>query len=530
MRMDSPHRLKLAAAVAATLGLAATDMAVAQDAAADAQPAAKAAAPATADAKPAAKAPTFEVEKAPEGSEAAKVLDAVAGALEGMFSDPDAPDLLMSGPMRAEEDGSDVKVTMPDVKLQFDKDEVLEVGTVVLTVTPTDDGMYDFSASLPTTLVGMDGGEKLMETTISSYTATGTWWPELMSVTDMDIRFEGVTIHGREKAADDMKEVGTIDTVLFSQDMEEDGNGLWEGPFEYSVSGIRFAPPDEEEEVDIGKVGMTGKVGKIDAKVWAKMQQILGFDPSKPYAEPSEAEIKEFVAFAKDANWGTAEYTFAIEDLNVRGQDGSSEGALKEGHFGMSWDASEKLGSLGVTFGFSGVEAPSEDMGLPQQLLPRDSKLDIALTNAPVREMLGAMLPAMSGMYVDAEMDESKIDENAIMAAIMQAQPKIMLNTLEARAEMISAHVDGAANVNPQSPIPVVGAFTGRVEGLDATLQYLANTQDLPKNEAQQATAGLMFLKGMGKPEGDAYIYDIKLTENGEITVNGQPMNALMQQ
>jgi hypothetical protein len=83
------------------------------------------------------------------------------------------------------------------------------------------------------------------------------------------------------------------------------------------------------------------------------------------------------------------------------------------------------------------------------------------------------------------------------------------------------ARITGHGRLTSSGPGQAQGTATVRATGLDAAIKELAADP-----QAHQVLAGLLFLKGLGKVEGDATVWDL-VFDGQKLLVNGTDISAL---
>ena len=107
------------------------------------------------------------------------------------------------------------------------------------------------------------------------------------------------------------------------------------------------------------------------------------------------------------------------------------------------------------------------------------------------------------------------------------------LNEFSIDAPGTGMKASGRLNVDPESMTMGTGKIKATLRGIDALLAY-ANAEARTDDEMKDMAAFMIFLKGLGKPEGSgadmAYVYDIDIPKAGPPTVNGTPLDGMMGQ
>ncbi len=181
---------------------------------------------------------------------------------------------------------------------------------------------------------------------------------------------------------------------------------------------------------------------------------------------------------------------------------------------------------MGVGAKYDGKSLKGEDM-LAAMIAPHDWDVNIELSKLPIKETSQAIVELIyTGIGIQ---DEPVIPFPPIMMAMGQAGSEVLIDSLSLVGPLAAVDGDAKATVDPASAMGAVGDATLKLIGL-AKLD--AAVGDLPAEMRQDIAGGLVFLKGLGAPEpdGDAinYVYKFSLPADGNITLNDQPIGALL--
>ncbi len=186
---------------------------------------------------------------------------------------------------------------------------------------------------------------------------------------------------------------------------------------------------------------------------------------------------------------------------------------------------------MGLDFLGVGAKYESQDLHREDQIVaslaPRDWTVNIQLSKLPIKETGNAIMEILfAGVGIQ---DEPMIPFPQIMAAMGRAGSEVLIDSLSLVGPLVSLDGNAKATVDPASALGAVGGATLKLIGL-ARLE--AAMADFPKDMQQEIAGGLVFLKGLGAPEPDGddidYVYVFDVPADGNVTLNGQPMGALL--
>jgi hypothetical protein len=93
-----------------------------------------------------------------------------------------------------------------------------------------------------------------------------------------------------------------------------------------------------------------------------------------------------------------------------------------------------------------------------------------------------------------------------------------------AKSDVYDVSLTGTMQVDPKNSDHPEADVTIKAKDVDKTVQFLQkNANTVP--QFGQASFMLLMMKGFGKPDADgSMVWNVKLTPDGTVTINGQPM------
>lgn len=162
--------------------------------------------------------------------------------------------------------------------------------------------------------------------------------------------------------------------------------------------------------------------------------------------------------------------------------------------------------------GFNSPEVPA---GVYRDYLPRKLVLKPRISGVPRDDLFKLILRAIDSSAADMP----DLQEQAI--ALLGAGP-LEIAIDEIALDLGRASLSGNGSLDIASPTDITGDAEITVAGLDALIKT-ANT----KPELKQAAPVLIFLKGIGKQDGDKTVWAIKYEDN-KVTVNDTDLSDLI--
>ena len=444
-------------------------------------------------------------------STAGRIVHAIADKLEQWVgSGSENIRLTLNAPMWAEEQADTVTVHLPGARLAgpAPSGPYWELGDLAIAVTPRSETAYDFETALPASIDRRGGRFTIGESALS-----GTWRADLetttrLKLTAADVRvFEGAESEPRLSLG-----ALTVEDEIFQGE-----DGLWGGRVSLGLSGLAVAG------LSLGRLDVTSTFEDFEHDAILAMRR----DFAWLTREVSEAEA---LALFLSSGWGRSEGTMTLHDFSVAGDDwGPGGGVFGLGRLDVraEFDGREDLADLAARITVREPQLSGVNTGLPPGFMPHTVTLDFALDRLPLRR-IAETLTALD--------EQGRLDDRdpGAMADIPLAHMDAADTALELRDIRIEApaydfRAEGRFNVEPAGLVGLVGHVDARIRGLGA-LMDLATER---RNEGM--IAAVLVLQGLGRPvfeEGSAepvYTYELDLSRSGTVTVNGLPLDVLLE-
>lgn len=380
--------------------------------------------------------------------------------------------------------------------------------------------------------------EKEAETGTLSWTlkkGEGLWSPVLEELKGLDMAMSDVKIVVDEGGESSKQMVALLGDVAMKGMTEEVSATDWNQSSSASFGPIDVKDPEGDGALAIGSIEITSLVTGLNPGSYQKhvalMDQLGEAHEMNDQAKIDEIknEIQGLALVAQGGQVGVV-----IKDVDFMEHKGDQVHFVMEETslvFRGSAPADAETGSMGLTLmgvgaKYEGADLQGEDK-LAAMVAPNDWDVNIELSKLPIKETSQAIVELIfAGIGIQ---DEPMIPFPQIMAAMGQAGSEVLVDSLSLVGPLASLDGEAKATVDPASAMGAVGDATLKLIGL-AKLE--AAISDLPAEMQQDIAGGLVFLKGLGAPEPDGddinYVYEFSLPADGNITLNGQPMGALL--
>ncbi|WP_413877172.1 hypothetical protein [Albidovulum sp.] len=241
-------------------------------------------------------------------------------------------------------------------------------------------------------------------------------------------------------------------------------------------------------------------------------------------AHPSEAAVNADPEGLKVAIrgalplWSALSGTGEAKAISVATPFGS--GSAESMTFGIDMSGIVADGRFRESLAVKGLKLPTEIMpAWVPPLLPSEASIDVAVS--------GFDLAAPAALFIDALAPGFQPDEafDARMLAALLPEGKVTVTLAPQGVVTPSYTLDYEGGIDAGPGRMPEGRMTVAATGIDAALDALSSA---PEDVRSGAVPGVMMLRGLAKPAGvGRFVWDIEMTPDGKVTVNGMDMSAL---
>ncbi len=380
--------------------------------------------------------------------------------------------------------------------------------------------------------------EKETETGTLSWTvkkAEGLWSPVLEELKGLDMAMSDVTITVDEGGEDAKQLVAKLGDVAMKGVTEVVSDTDWNQDSKMSIGPIDVKDPEGDGALTIGAIEVTSLVTGLNPAAYQKQFALMD-ELEAAQEKNDQAKIQglkeQMQNVALVAQGGQAGVVLKdVDFVETRGDQVHFVMEESSIVFRGSAPSDAETGSMGLTFLGAGAKYEGKDLQgedkFAAMVAPTDWDVNIELSKLPIKETSAAIVELIfTGIGIQ---DEPMIPFPQIMMAMGKAGSEVLIDSLSLVGPLASLDGDGKATVDPASAMGAVGDATLKLIGL-AKLE--AAIGDLPSDMQQDIAGGLVFLKGLGTPEPDGddinYVYEFSLPADGNVTLNGQPIGALL--
>ena len=457
---------------------------------------------------------------------------------------PNAPKLETEGDITVQKAESYYAVTLPHERLAYPDGSKLDFGMLSINASPGDTpGQWKIALAIPTPIVLFDAQRQpSIKINIGAQKAAGVWDESLENFAKLDAAYKDVTITSATNAF-----MINLPDSQIRYDFTKQSDGRWSGPATVVLNNIDGVFSANNAHLKIAQASMDCGISRYNVDtVKAYRAKITTLAQGAPNAPPGQLASDQRASLSKmlidliiNASDGM-KVNYAVNGLEMSMTNPATKAPettrLAKASVSVNADGllSDKSNiAAGLSFdGFNMDPQPSGYDGI----LPSTLNIVLNFHNIPTRQ-----LAKMASNTIDGAIQQPDTAGMAGLSLMMKA-PGLLSQagtTLDVPQNYIGNNeyrfdVSGGARADVNAVNDFTGEFKGAFKGLDkliASTQALAAGGSPAAPNAQSVISTLMMLKLMGKPQMGAngqnnYSYDLVITPQGQILMNGKPLGA----
>lgn len=452
--------------------------------------------------------------------------------------------------VETKEDGT-VIGTLPRLTVSGDDGNSAVLDPITVRFTNGGDGRVNFEAVLPSSMaVKKKDGTVDGEVKIGGQNLKGVWVEKLQTFDEVDMRLTNVTITSPSQSGS-----GKVDSISIVGKLEDKGSGLYDGKYDFKMTGFSADDPAEKTVMKMGSIGATATIKGARMEAWAAAAKEAGYTLANPElfkvwtGGPIDPKMVAFMKRMPEF-MGTIEYAYNIDGIDMV-QDGKPAFALKTTTlgFGAGPDGQGNT-KLKMTFGMGGMSGSTDEPLLPPEADVQLASVEVEASGVPGQALwdvyidslprLQAAAAKAAGETATGSTDATTAGSAAVeevtaemsgkaMEVLMASKLAIALNKLDLSTPTAKMTGKGAATYLPTEGMMPEGQISLRFSGIDA-LAAAMQKRGPEDDMAQQIMGVVSGVRAMGKPDpaspkdDRAYIIDIQFTKDGKVLANGQNM------
>lgn len=234
---------------------------------------------------------------------------------------------------------------------------------------------------------------------------------------------------------------------------------------------------------------------------------------TKDSLNPDQRTLARTAVFALRDLFGNAEASQTMEGIHFTA-DGHSGSADRFG-LGTTMGVADGKLELGTSITLEGFDSPDIPKGVFRDYLPRKIALKPRISGIPSDDLIKLMLRA-----IDSDASDMAELQASAMALLGAGPLEIAIDDLG--IDLGRATLEGNGSIDVASPTDITGDAEISVTGLDALIKR-ANTTP----EIKRIAPVLIFLKGIGKQDGEKTVWNVNYEDN-KVIVNDTDLSDLI--
>lgn len=392
----------------------------------------------------------------------------------------------------------------------------IDFGPITIGVAPVDDDTSNVSMRFGDTIKGQEGGQELFSLSIGEQDISGLWSEKAQNFLDANSQLQNLKliIAGEDFNAD-------VGSLGITQKIALGDDDTWNQEQNLAVSNILLSGEGNSVSLDdiSGQFSMSGRnysrLINIGEEIQTMVESSIGAD------EPP-AELFDFIGEIFALFDG---YSF---DLSAQNLDVSSGGMPigTASRIGLSSDlAAAENNTSRFTYkmdmsGFDTQMAP-----LPPNVLPRETKLEIALSQIP-DQVIKRFIEIGMGSEKLAEEEKDAYFQQQFMALIMSSALQFDIIDSFIAAEATRLDLSAHAEVNQQSAVGGTGSVSLKVENMQTLIDITGAAQ-----QPSIAPVLAMITAFSDRTEQDGKTvdnFDLEFTAEGKLMLNGKDITGMI--
>ena len=423
------------------------------------------------------------------------------------------------------------KATFPHIKYKTASGGFFDLGRIAINALPTDTaGQWKMAISIPSKMMTYSASNApIAEISIKKQQFSGIFDEKFGNFLTINATYNDLSIKDLTQSS-----IVTVPNVSLKQNLKEVETGLISGDFNYAMSNVSVTQA-ETPVFSANNISMSGTLDKFDMASQQKIEE-YSKEIIKDPENPSPIAITNMLSeiYLNSANAITIDVT--AKDISFRSPN--SDGlmpvdatTLNNANFSFGLhDLKQEKSSISLALGYDLPQSQIKSTSDVMSLIPSKSNITLTLKNVPIK--------GISDVFITSPGEEASIQPIKTQAMLhlpqmlTQAGTQLEIKNLSATGNGYNAHIEGSVLANTQAMMQLTASIKGTLSGIGS---IIAKLNALPETDPQAAKAKkvlgpLTMVQMMGQQDGDSDIrtYDFKLTEQGQMMLNGADLSSMM--
>ncbi len=427
-------------------------------------------------------------------------------------------------PVQATADGDHFNIVLPVPDVVSTTGVVPQGLAVTMKARPLDGGRWaldDLVAPSPVTVtppkdLGADdkAAGKPFVFSVENQQFHGLLDPSFATTSSFDTRWTGFRLSGSNSTSFTQS---SVSHSIWQPTTDGKINVLTDGTSEQSKSDIEGSD-GKKVTYTIAKTRSSSRINNVSpASLASLIRSVAALVPTisgtKDSLSPDQRTLARTAVFALRDMFGGAEAAQTLEGIKFDA-DGHG-GTLAKATLGMKMGVTDGKLELATQIGMEGLDSPEVPAGVFREYLPRKLSLKPRVSGIPSEDLVKLMLRA-----IDSDASDMA-DLQASAVALLGAGPlEVAIDELE--LDLGKAALSATGSLDVTSPNDITGEAEISMSGLEALIKR-ANTTP----EIKQIAPVLIFLKGIGKQDGEKTVWTVNYEDN-KVMVNDTDLSDLI--
>lgn len=458
-------------------------------------------------------------------------------------------ELRAEGDVLVEPAGSYYAITLPHLSMVEPDGSYTDVGILALNAMPGEKpGEWKMTVAVPTPIMGYGADKKpALRIDIGKQSFTGLWNESVGNFTKLDARYENITAL---QSAEGLTLKIPKASVLYDLTPSSTGK-TWSGPVKYLMENISLTKDGDPGQSKIGKLAIDmmvydyspDAVRDYQDKINAMADAISAAPEGTISAEQTKGLYNLVFDFISSV-WDGFDSTVTVSDLELSRPaiPGSPAGKILLQKAGFGFNAkgfrSDSV-ALRLTTQYDGLKVTPAPAGF-EEATPSRLNMDLSIDKLPYKELvaLGRQTLQTASAMPDGNKAAGMQAAELIPQLLTQAGTYLKIRKSFFGNNTYNVLMDGQMNANLKAVMGADGKARLEMAGLDQLVASLKSRLKDPALTPEQkqslqgtlVTLTVLQLSGQqGKNAAGQAIrsYDLELTNEGKIMVNGADLSAI---
>lgn len=425
-------------------------------------------------------------------------------------------------PVQITADGDHFRVMLPAPDIVASAGIAVPGLSLTLKAKPLDGGRWaldDLAIPSPLTLTapkGMldDAAGKSISLSVESQQFHGIFDPSYTTTSSFDSMVTGLRIAGANSVSTTGK---SASHSTWQPTADGRINVLMEGNAEKSANTVS---PKEGQSFTytIEKSTSSSRINAVSPATLASLvRSVSALAPTLPNTKdrlsPAQRTLARTIIFALRDMFAGLEAGQKLNDIKFSAE--GYTGTIARAGFGTKMGVTDGKLEVATEISVEGIDSPEIPKGVYRDYLPRKITLKPRVSGVPSEDLVKLLLRT-----VDSDANDMVELQEAAMALLGAGPLEFAIDELG--IDLGRASLTGTGTLDVASMTDITGEAEINVKGLDALIKTANTTPDL-----KQIAPVLIFLKGIGKQDGDTTVWNIAYQDNN-VTVNDTDLSALI--